>query len=731
MELLKLLKDKKIILCFLLLLFATAGIYSYEKIQAIQHEEFVYILYDESVQEELLPYEEEQAVYAAGYQEHIAEIIQNANAMSGISIFQETGSFSSRNLEKTKAAYGRVASVQPEAGNYEALEKVLEYDLIGYSIFLFGFLLIWYFLRDEKNGLRKIFYATPGGRGRLAARQLGVIAGAVLVYTIAVYGVTWLASSLIYGKTGPLDVCAQSMMLLENFTYPLTIFEYLMVFLLLRALLAIASVFFAWLLLCLFRNRVSGIVALVLVYGVEAVLAFVLADTSAAGFLKYINLFGLMRPGDVLYTYRNVNLCSMSVNCFGTIVLLAAVTLIVSFLAIFWIAEKWKPVGSLNKMKQVIGSTAEKIGSCLHRWLSRLSMTGFELYKIMIVNKGVVFIFLWFLVIVNQFDFTKANLAGKSVLLNEIYSEYAGPDDGRLREYVSEQEAVIREAEREYEKTEKAYEDGQLSEAAYASALQIYSSYSPLISAIDDIRTQLDYVDRMKEERGLSVWVVFEKPYRILWTGNGFYEGEGYSRQEILALANLILVIFLMAQIFSYDKMSGMQYVIRCCECGRKKLFRVRMVLVFVICLFVCGISYGLRLLEINRNYPVRTLAAPIQSMRFMEAFPLEISIGGFMVLVFFIHVFTLSAAALLVLVVVNHTSALRGMLAAVGILVVPQMAYMLGLDWGWYFSAVQPLVCVEILNRYGFGISAAVTVLFLLIGILCGWELHRKWCGV
>lgn len=729
MELLKLLKDKKIILCFLLLLLAVAGIYSYQRVQTIHHKEFAYSLYDESVQQEILPYEEEQVAYAAGYQEGVAEIMQRADFMSGISIFQEADSFSSRNLEKTKEAYGRVASVQPETGDYEALEQMLSYD-IGYSVFLFAFLLILYFQREEKNGLKKIFYATPGGRGRLAARQLGMMAGLILLYTISVYGVTWLASSIIYGQTGPLDVRAQSMMLLENFTYPVTIIEYLIVFVLLRALFATASAFFTWLILGVFRNRVSGFAVLVLVYVMEAVLFFSLTDTSAVAFLKYINLFGLVCPGDVLYTYRNFNFCSMPVNCFGAVILLAVVILAGSLLGILWIAEKRRPMYSSGKMEQTVGSMTGKVSSYLHRRLSRLSMTGFELYKLLIVNKGMIFILVWLIVIAGQLDFTRANFIGKSALLYEIYSEYAGSDDGRLREYVKEQEAVIREAECEYEQKEMKYEDGNLSEAAYTSAVQIYSSYSSLISAVNDIRKQLAYVDRMKEERRLTVSVVFEKPYRILWTGNGFYEGEGYSRQEILAVANLLLVIFLMAQIFAYDRTSSMHYVIRCCENGRKKIFHVRMAMVFVICLLVCSISYGLRLLAINRNYPVRTLGAPLQSLRFMENFPLEISIGGFMALVFVIHVLTLFAAALMELALVNHASAVRGMIAAVGILVVPQVAYMLGLGWGWYLSAVQPLVYVEILDRHGFGVSMAVTMLFLLAGILCGRRLHRKWCG-
>jgi hypothetical protein len=733
MELLRVLKDRKIIFFSLLLLLATAGIYYYDQMKTINSKTENLRYMDETElenMEEYLPYENRQAEYAAAYQDEIRNIIQSADAIAGISIFQDENSFSNKNLKKTKSAYERIASVEPENGNYEAVEKVISCDWIGYFIFLFAFILIWTFSEEQKTGLKRIVYAAPGGRGRRAVKQLGTLAVLVSFFTIIAYVCIFAESVHIYGEAGSFAASVQSMILMGKFTYPVTVWEYLAIFLMLRMVCAIAASFFAWMFLSLFRNRIFGLAAVIMVYGVEAVSCFKLEDTSAWSFLKYLNVFGLLNPKEILYEYRNFNLASTPVNCLAAVTALAILTVGISMIVIFWIVEKRKPVYSLNVLEKGLESLVGKIQDRFHRILAHLSLTGYEIYKLLIVNKGMVFLAVWLCVVIMQLDFTKVNFVGKSALLNEIYREYEGPIDGRLDAYISDQEIRIREIESEYEKKLQEYENGDISESEYASALQVYSSYTTLIDCMDEIKEQISYVTKMDEERGIEAWIVYEKPFRILWTGNGIYEGQGYGNQEFTAMANLFLMIFLLFPIFSNDKITGIQPVIRCTANGRKKLFRKRVAITYAVCLLICGISTGLKLCEVNRNYPVRCLAAPVQSLRFMEAFPLKISIGCFMVLLLLLQTFVLFMLALLVLEIMYQLPGTKGLAVVLVILTVPQLAYMLGVSWGWFLSAAQPLIYVEILDKYGFGISMIAVLLVGIAGVTCYRKLKNQWCG-
>jgi hypothetical protein len=715
------------------LLLATAGIYYYDQMKTIysKTENLRYI--DETElenMEEYLPYEDRQAEYAAAYQDEIRNIIQSADAIAGISIFQDENSFSNKNLKKTKSAYERIAAVKPENGNYEAVENVISCDWIGYFIFLFAFILIWTFSEEQKTGLKRIVYATPGGRGRRAVRQLGTLAVLVSFFTFIAYACIFAASVHIYGEAGPLTASVQSMILMGKFTYPVTVWEYMAIFLVLRMVCAIAASFFAWMLVSLFRNRIFGLAAVIMVYGVEAVTCFKLEDTSAWSFLKYMNVFGLLNPKEILYEYRNFNLAGTPVNCFAAMTVLAILTVGISIIVIFRIVEKRKPVYSRNVLEKGLESLGGKIQDRFHRILAHLSLTGYEIYKLLIVNKGMVFLAVWLCVVILQLDFTKVNFVGKSALLNEIYREYEGPDDGRLDAYISDQEIRIREIESEYEKKLQEYENGDISESEYASALQVYSSYATLIDCMDEMKEQISYVAKVDEERGIEAWIVYERPFQILWTGNGIYEGQGYGNQEFIAMANLFLMIFLLFPIFSHDKITGIQPVIRCTANGRKKLFRKRVAITYAVCLLICGISTGLKLCEVNHNYPIRCLAAPVQSLRFMEEFPLKISIGCFMVLLLLLQTFVLFMLALLVLEIMCQLPGTKGLAVVLVILTVPQLAYMLGVSWGCFLSAAQPLIYVEILNKYGFGISMIVVLFVGIAGVTCYRKLKNRWCG-
>ena len=106
-----------------------------------------------------------QAEYVMEYSSYIENIIKQSDKMAGISIFQNKDSYSFRNLEKTKSAYAHLLGIQVQKGNYENIESVMNFKIVDYIIFVFGFMLVWALFEDEKKGLRCISFAAPNGRG--------------------------------------------------------------------------------------------------------------------------------------------------------------------------------------------------------------------------------------------------------------------------------------------------------------------------------------------------------------------------------------------------------------------------------------------------------------------------------------------------------------------------------------------------------------------------------------
>lgn len=350
--------------------------------------------------------------------------------------------------------------------------------------------------------------------------------------------------------------------------------------------------------------------------------------------------------------------------------------------------------------------------------------------NVLLVLAAALFAWLWMELFRTRLDLTQVNFIGTRAYLNEIYREYEGVDDGRLRAWMAEKQAELEQVTQEYETKVAEYAAGSISDAEFDSAAQRYSSYSTMIAAVGQLEEQLAYVDRLKEERDIDVWIVNERPYRLLWTENGLWVGSGYEEQEFIAIANVILIIFLMSSVFSYDKSCGMYGVIRCTKGGRISLFRKKTGIAALVCVLVSGVSYGLRFWEVCRNDPLHCLNAPVQSLRFLEDFPLPVSIGGFLCIVFLLHVGVLTALAYVTSEMTYLLKSIKGVLCTILIAVVPQILYMLGLEWCYDLSLVQPLVYVELLNGGGFYRSLAAVLFVLGIGACSCFLLKIQWCG-
>lgn len=158
--------DKKLLLLSLLLLLATAGIYLYEQNRVA--EEWGYSLadkldYQEEVskkiikmslddadkwltkekeaiqeqgmlnleageydvrldyQEQVLSEEQMQIEYLLNYPEYLANILEDSQKLSSISIFKNSDSFASQNLERTREDYEGLRDIEVSYGTYDGL----------------------------------------------------------------------------------------------------------------------------------------------------------------------------------------------------------------------------------------------------------------------------------------------------------------------------------------------------------------------------------------------------------------------------------------------------------------------------------------------------------------------------------------------------------------------------------------------------------------------------------
>lgn len=730
MEYRRVFKSRKVITLYMTFLVIALGIYIYQQVYSVSAERTISGNAGEiAAGEGTMPYEEFQARYALAYQEYLQKILAQSDDLAGISIFRQVDSYSFRNLEKTRSDYEALVGLKTTEGNFKALETVVGFEIADYVIFLFGFTLVWTFFDDEKKGLWCVNYATPGGRMNLALERCGVLLVGNCIFTAALYLLLFGNAFLLYGGVEDMGSSVQSSPLFRDCTLRVSASEYLFLFVLLHAAMSFAMSLFVWMVLLFFRNHLLSMALLLFILGAEGALSAVLPEQSIFVVLKYENLFRLIHPGDILYSYRNYNLFSHPVNCFHACLCLIFTTILIGAAVSVGIASCRRPIAGEGKAEAVIARWQTKANEVYHRGLSHLSVLGMEFYKVFIMQKGGLFLIVWLYLLVGGIDTGSVFYLGTGAVLKDIYKEYSGPDDGRLRSYVEKQESILLMEKTRYEKMAEAYKAGAVSKEKLENASLHYSSFSTLESSIDSVNMQLAYMERVRKERGIPVWFLSNKGYKILWTGDGLYLGQGYGEQEQRGLLAVIVLTLLLSTVFSYDRTCGMEKMLRATPYGREKLFYIKIFMAFLCCLVICLTTYGLELYEVQRLYPVNCLEAPIQSLDFMEDFPFPISIGTFLVSVEMIHLVVLFAIGMVVCACSVYWKDAKGTIAALVIFIFPAALQMSGIGWCEYISVLQPLVYIEALQEHGFIYSAGIVLVMLGIGAVCYQMVKKRWC--
>ncbi len=703
MELKRIAKDHRARLLFLLLLLTAVGVFFYQQSEAaekVKEEAQMWEeIYGEAIEDS--SYEELQADYADNYEDWITSILEQGSMLSGISIFQNTDSYSYRNLSRTQQDYANLSDITLGYGNYEALEKVLTFSFSDYLIFLWGFFLVWMFFEDEKKGLKQVFYATPGGRKNLARSRIGVLAAGNSLFVIPCELCLLASGILFYGGIGNLFCSAQSIMLLENFVFRMNILEFLIVYVLIRCLLAFSVSLITWMILSLFRSRIPGVCLLVVLMGAEGIACNTISELSPLVILKYANLFRLIQPGDVLYTYRNYNFNEYPFNGFETLFFVMMVAGAAGAAVSARIMIKRRPLYTPGRAETALMRVADRIRTRYHRILSGIPVFQTECYKVLIVHKGIWFVGIWLYLLMSQMDLTSVSYMGTSAVLKEAYDECTGSDMEELRNYIEDLEEQI----------------AQMPEPT------VYRN------AADTLTARLEYMERMNGEE-IEVWFLNEKPYKILWTGNGLYTGQGYGDHQKRALYDVILLVFLISSVFSYDQSCGMEGTLRCTRNGRNRLFSCKIMFIFLMSVMIGGISYGLELYETNQIYSLTALTAPIQSLTFMEDFPLRISIGVFLALLLLIRLLMLFSVGLVSAFVSSWVCGVKGLACALIVTSAMEVLHMLGFSWCGYLSLVSPIIFIEALEEHGTGYAFGIVAITALIGVFCYRRLKIYWCG-
>lgn len=712
MEWKKLFLRKRMIGVFVALFFAALFLFLYSAEEKQER----------SDEQSIASFETAQKEYVDGFHASIEAVVEQADSMGGISIFAQADSFAKRNLEKTKQDFQGLLSVEPVDFDAEFLTSFLENSVLNGIIVICGIIVAINLVDEKQVGLRSMIFSTPKGRGHLALRKIEALLVWDILLVLIFYGGMFFCCCIRYQGNflDCLSYPVQSLQIFANLPWKINIGTFLFCYLFYRCVILFLIMLVVWCFLFCLDHFLFAMGA-VAVTGILEYLAFAfIPANNPLCLLKYCNLWYLMSGIAYFTEYRNLNIFGHAVNKNQLIGIGWVIFTGLLIAAGVWTGSKRYPtVSHAGKLQKKLKGFRKKMDSCYAGMLERLPLAGSEYYKILISQRGLILLIFLTVIFVHQTDFTDIQKSAVQEMYYQFMEQYEGVPDVASEQAITEEKEAIASIEKEYSEKTELYEQGKLSEDEWIRSQIQFEALQNERLFLEQIEQQTQYLEQLKNDRGIDGWYVNIYPY------NHLLETEDSLVNVLLILG----VVMLCSGIFSREKKCGMLSVIRGTVRGRALVFRKKMQAAVVLAVILYLLAAGLELGAVIHVYGLSGWNAPVQSLEQLSFVPFSCSIGSFVSVLYLIRGMMLIVVAIATSMFSARTNQKLTLILSIS-LCIPALLGLAGFDLLQYLSIVRVLsIAPFLLQVKKVEIIAVSSGLFVLLGIYCFQDGYRKWC--
>lgn len=556
-----------------------------------------------------------QTKYLNDYPEWLDSIQTNKDSMLSFSIFSDPNSFSGRNILKTAREFEKLQGVELTLGENGAVESLLSFSLTDYFLLIVLLIISVSFLEERKKGLWNVVHATPGGRLRLALKRMAILLCTSVFGVLLLYGTNLIVGFSIYGGYDSLNRSVQSVELLGGLPQISTIGPFLFQWFLLR----IGAAFFISLLLWLLLTAVHNVKYTILITGgilaLEYSLYTFLPVQSGFNLFKYFNLFTYISMSDLYTNYLNIDLfgypfgiCRISqLALLPLCVLLGAACIVINCYK--------KPAAG----KDLLGRFAVKLNSITDQFLGRLWLFGFEVYKTVWIQKGIIVIAL-LVYLVCGFSYTApvpVNNATEGAA-QQYTAELAGEITEDTLNRIEGIQAELNRTISDYETAKSAYENGEMEYPQFDVYAREATASQTKSEGLNLVRDRVEELREQAQEKGFVPYLIAEAPFESV------YGKTAERNQQLAAMLSLLILGLLLAGCMTYEKQSDITRLTASVVRGRGILLARKILLAAVSAILVWAVVYGLELRAFLMIYDTNTLSASIRNLSLFENLPLR-----------------------------------------------------------------------------------------------------------
>lgn len=558
------------------------------------------------------------------YPEFLTSTVEQGETLNLIMLSGKPGSFQKKNIEKTVNDFKLLFGIEPVYGENRGIVVFSDYHLTD-LIFL-GIILMLVFSFDEENskGLKFLIRSTINGRARLAVyRVMGLIIGTAAL-SVLLYGGNIIAANASFGDMA-FSRPIQSVPEFMYCSFNISIGEYLIYQTLIKCVAVLAVAALLYLLINIFNSVITAIGFAILTTS-SLLLYSLTLPTSSLNILKFANIVALLKADDFFKKYCNLNIFGRPIGMLVVSLILVGTLLVITTAFAIFIT------GRIYDKPTVVPfyNTADRLSKFLSKKSAQLPLFLWEGLKILIHQKGIIFIAICFFIPLSSalnyrylyaFDKYEINWHDRfdGVITREL-----------LNEMNDEHDILSAKLERMTEELDKyLLEGGSPYTNSYIYSEKERKDLEINVNALERIIETTESGLLYYEESGNEVQLIKPYSYEMLLKD----DIKTVQRNNLYILLGIIGAF---AAVMSYERQNGMTLTLRSAYRGRLRLIALKLLWIFVIAVTFALAVHFIQFFQISNSImKYNDLSAPVQSLSFIRDFPFYISIRLYLVLLY------------------------------------------------------------------------------------------------
>lgn len=636
----------------------------YELCYSTQEEDVAYPYTGDRAKERLLISE----VYdnyrdCVGYNELVNDKLEQLSRYYSIGATSMLNDYQKKSLDAKLSKYQILKDVNPQFGLSKGIEKIEAYKACDIMIICFIIVVIFFtFTYERDNQMLSLYKSTTNGRNRLimsklAACMIHVIA-ALIIFNIPI----WIMGNALFG-IGDMQRAIQSVNGFQFVVYDMSIMQYMMMLYGIKLLLYIAIVAVVFLVAVCSKSALKMYGILVALFGCSILMYAKIPENSYFSVLKSINMITPVFIPERIRSYHNINLMGTPCGTINTICVVVPIVICV-FIYIVWAYFSEQKEAECNwLLRKIKHKNAISI---------RIrSLFGNECYKVFWLGKvfGIILLYLLFV------RLTYKPIGEQFYINNDTYQRY----------YIDKLNGDITDEKIKYLKNEnKRYSDIQEEIELLSDIESDIVKYQLLTSKMEGYNTfEKIYYETYPYLEKVDGQFLDTRGYELL-TGSL----QSKSKDIVLAIVNVLVLIFPLAFLFTNDYQVGIGGLINSTSNGRKRRSFYVLIIGSAILISTFLITYYPYYRAVISEFGFADSSYKARSLMHLENVPDSFSVAGYIV---FINVLRLCGLFIVMMLTKVLAKKIRNVMTVIMILailiVIPLVFAYFDMPYAKYFG--------------------------------------------